>query len=1755
MNRFQRILSWLPAWMFSVLSVIVMCWLTLSPNPLPDDTPSFPGGDILAHGLMFGGITVCFLLDRQRRREWRRVGVGYIVWSVFLSTLMGVLIEYAQLWMELGRTYEVKDMLSDFAGSGLCGFLWGLLQNKWTMRGLSGKSGKEESEKDGVDSGKDEKRPRFRHQIKCGWVRIPLKVLLGVIIMVIVIPILIYIPPIQTLLKDVACSVMRSKTGMNVEIDKFRLRFPLDVSLGGVTIVEASGDTMVRAGELIADVRLLPLLESDVDIKRLELRNGYYRMLSSDSSMLMKIRAGEMKLEPGSSFDLKNMNLGLERAKLKDGDISLYMDVWKKKPNPDTTSTQMLIRAKELDLENIGFGMSMLPTIDTLNLRAANLQLCDGVIDLTNSRISAKYVGGNDGKIKYIQPTAEYVKSHPVPVDTVSAPSAPMVISIGDVALTNFDVLYATKGVKPAVGFDPSYISVSGLNIGFKDFYNESSTLRLPIRMLSGRERSGLVITSGHGTIGVDSEGINISDFRLKTLESDISADADLPFAVMEMKPDVRMKVSANASLGQGDIRSFMPMAGDYLRLLPNSRPIKLRLDAAGSIRDLRVGVLELGIPSALQLYAKGWVKNPMEFKKMQGEVTLDGSLTNPEMVDKLAGLQGFSVPSLTIKGTAGVDHERYSADVDLRTSAGDLAGQGYFSLTSESYEARIEATGINVGQFMPDLGLGRVSARIEAEGAGFNPERRGMHTDARIIISEADWKGKVYKDITADARMHNGEFDVVLNSPNRDADLDLNARGSILGKRYDFDINADVRNLDLQELGMSETMNNGRALFTANGYFDMSNWEGDVTFDASQIDWNMPDMYVHLPHGVSGRFLSEDEYTSLYIDSDQTSVDFNSPSSLRGLIDKFTALGPEMEKQISERHLLVDKLQSSLPEFELSLEANGKGMMSQFLSPQGISVDTVSVKLSNKDAISGGINLLGLQTSGMCLDTISVNLNQRESLLDYKAHIGNQPGTMDEFARVDLMGYLGGNRGSLMVTQRNLKGEMGYRLGLTAAVGDSVATVHFIPLKATVAYMPWDINGDNFIDVNFGVKPIHISANLQARSNESSILLRTQPNERGDEELYLNLDNIRLQDFMQMNVLAPPIQATVSSDIHIFYDKQSTFYGHGTLGVKDFVYQRQRVGDFDFDFNAGLDLTGKTKAEASLLIDNAKALTAHCELVSGGANAGLETKDLGLSLTDFPLSVANPFLGRDVVQLDGRLNGELSMSGDFSNPKLNGDIRCDSVGVYISMIGSTLRFDNDPIEVKDNMVSLKDYAIYGQNSNPLVLNGGVDASDLRNIKIDIGIKGDNFQLMGNDKRSRSDLYGKLFMNLNANATGPMNRMNVNAGLTILGSSDVTYKVSEVESAITKEDSSDVVRFVQFNDTTAVEKADSVVSPMSMRILADLNINPGTQVTVLLTGKGTDKVELNPSGSLSYFQNYMGDMRLNGQLNLGTGVAQYTLPIVGQKKFEIDGDSYVAWNGALMNPILNIHAVDKVKANVQTGGNAQLVNFNVSLSVTNSLSSPKIMFDLTTDDDLTIQNELQSMSADQRSNQAMNLLIYGQYTSQSSKTMGSQNIGSSMLYGMLTSQLNQWAAQHIRGVDLSFGVDQYEQSRDGENSTTTSYSYQLSKSLFNNKFKIVVGGNYSTDASADENFAQNLISDISFEYMLKQTQNLSMYVRLFRHTGWESILEGEITETGAGFVMKRRLSTLRQLWPFRKRRSIETVSKDTVDSIEKGLDR
>ncbi len=587
---------------------------------------------------------------------------------------------------------------------------------------------------------------------------------------------------------------------------------------------------------------------------------------------------------------------------------------------------------------------------------------------------------------------------------------------------------------------------------------------------------------------------------------------------------------------------------------------------------------------------------------------------------------------------------------------------------------------------------------------------------------------------------------------------------------------------------------------------------------------------------------------------------------------------------------------------------------------------------------------------------------------------------------------------------------------------------------------------------------------------------------------------------------------------------------GDGIVSLTDFSYGRDRVGDFDLDVNVSNTAGGKTMAEVALMVDSVKTITA-----SGVLNdSTLATPFLlDFDMVRFPLHIVNPFIPDKMATLSGLLNGKMKITGELSKPVFNGYINFDTTAVRVNMLGTSFSFSDEKIPVDSNVVTFDNFAVKGCNDNPLVIDGDVNARNITNILLDLTMKAKNIQVVKSNRPSKgAEVYGKAYLDLDASVNGSMEFLKVDADISVLEKTNVTYVMTETASSLTQSSTDDMVHFVVFADTAAVEASDSIAkNAMMLALTADLHLLEGCVINVDLAGSGSNKVQILPSGDLDFTMSPLNGNRLTGRVNINEGFARYSVPIVGEKNFKFIEGSYVAFNGDLMNPVLNIHAVDQVKANVtQSGEDSRLVNFDVSLAVTNTLENMNVSFDLSTDDDITAQNELASMSPEQRANQAMNLLLYKVYSG--SGTKATANIGGNPLFSFLTSQLNSWAANNIKGVDISFGIDQYDRTYEGATSTTTSYNYRVSKTLFNDRFKIMVGGNYSSDANADENFSQNLINDISFEYMLNRSG--SMYIRIFRHTGYESILEGEITQTGVGFVLKRKLNSLRELFGIKR---------------------
>ena len=143
--------------------------------------------------------------------------------------------------------------------------------------------------------------------------KIAMWILAALLFIVIAVPIALYVPDIQTFVKDIALREIRKSTGMDITVESLRLRFPMRLSLDRATVVEADGDTMLRAGDIRFSVAMLPLLKGDISVSAAKATNVFYALGNPDSAMMLRARIRDFSLD-AAGMNLLTNNIDLEKA-------------------------------------------------------------------------------------------------------------------------------------------------------------------------------------------------------------------------------------------------------------------------------------------------------------------------------------------------------------------------------------------------------------------------------------------------------------------------------------------------------------------------------------------------------------------------------------------------------------------------------------------------------------------------------------------------------------------------------------------------------------------------------------------------------------------------------------------------------------------------------------------------------------------------------------------------------------------------------------------------------------------------------------------------------------------------------------------------------------------------------------------------------------------------------------------------------------------------------------------------------------------------------------------------------------------------------------------------------------------------------------------------------------------------------------------------------------------------------------------------
>lgn len=545
---------------------------------------------------------------------------------------------------------------------------------------------------------------------------------------------------------------------------------------------------------------------------------------------------------------------------------------------------------------------------------------------------------------------------------------------------------------------------------------------------------------------------------------------------------------------------------------------------------------------------------------------------------------------------------------------------------------------------------------------------------------------------------------------------------------------------------------------------------------------------------------------------------------------------------------------------------------------------------------------------------------------------------------------------------------------------------------------------------------------------------------------------------------------------------------------------------------------------------DNREVMTADGILTKKN---GKDTLEVTTSFEHFPMKIANAFVPDQMISFTGDLDGGMYIYGPLEKPRMHGDITLDSVSVYARQAGARYWFDDRPVQIKDNQLIFDKFAIYTTSKNPFTINGKVDFRNLERPTADLKLLAENYTLLDAPRTRESLIYGKIFVDLNATVRGPLDALTMRGNMNLLGNTDVTYVLTD--SPLTVEDRLEgLVTFTSFADTASVGTDEApAMSLGGMDMIMSVHIDNAVRLRADLSPDRSKFIELEGGGDLNMQYTPQGDISLTGRYTLSGGIMKYSLPIIPLKEFQINNGSYVDWRGDPMNPTLNLKATERMRASVADGddGGSRVVNFDVSIAIKNRLDAPELIFDITAPDDATIENELQAMGAEERSKQAIAMLATGVYMNSGVKG-GGLSMGSA-LNSVIQSQINSLAGSAFQSINASFTMGMEDRTSAETGDKQTDYSFRYSQRLFNDRVQIVIGGKVTTGANAT-NDAESFIDNISLEYRLDTSG--TRYVRVFYDKNYESVLDGEITETGVGLVLRRKMDRLGELFIFRKKK-------------------
>ena len=1521
-------------------------------------------------------------------------------------------------------------------------------------------------------------------------------ILLSPVLLFVVLTVLLYLPPVQNWAVDKVTAIASEKTGMDISVDRIDLSFPLDLSIDHFRVLQKP-DTIADVERMVVDVQLLPLFSSKVVINELEVTNTSLNTLDMVAAAQVKGRFSRLFMA-SKGIDLDKGTVELNGSRLEDAffDIQMADSI----PEDTTASEPVLwkiyVDSITIDRSDVVFHMPG----DTMSISAhlGHLAAREALIDLGSQTYTVGSVDWLHGAVKYDQNFQPHIE-----------------------------------------GLDYNHIDLSDISVGIDSIYYHDPTMRMYLRQVALKEKSGLAVTHLSGPIAMVDGAIKLPKFRLSTPYSDIDVELDMPLSLMEPVDPGKMRLKMNASLGKQDIMPFMADLPAAMRQRWPEYPLTVSGLLKGNMQHMDFHDLEVSLPTAFHATATGFVANLDDPQRLRADVQFIANTQNLGFVMAMMPRdmqRDYRIPPLSAQGRVKADGQQYFADVTAREGRGTVKAKGSFNATAMRYDADIKVRDLNVHHFMPHDSIYTVSADITAKGQGtdfFSP-RTTLVADATI---HHVGYGKLNIDnITAHALVSDGKAHANLVSRNPLLKGAVNFDALLSTTRFDGTLSTDFQELDLYKMGVTpDPLTIGLC-----GHFDV-NSDLKLTHHATGLinDLSIKDSsHVYRPSDIGLLLNTTPDTTYARAQSGDFIVKLDAAGNYEQLLDQLMLLGDSALAQLDRKTIDQPALRRLLPTMRMTMESKRENPIATFLKVTA-DVDFKDMLFDLSTSVAEGVNGRGyihsLTVSELRLDTINFSLTQRKERLSFGGQVRNNKKNPQFVFNALFDGIIQERGATLGVRYYDADNKLGARVGAQAEVVDSGLSLHLVPERPTLGYKEFALNKDNFLFLGASGK-VKAKVDLRADDGMGIRLYSEETDPDALQDLTLSLHQFNLEEITSVIPYSPRMSGMLNGDYHVVQDANGQFSVAGDMGVRNMTYERCPIGNISTEMVYLQKENDAHAVEARLMMDDEEI-----GLLTGTYfNEGDGSLDATMQLEHLPLNIVNGFVPDQLCGLQGYGEGTLTIQGPLTRPEVNGEIYLSNSYLESVPYGVKLRFDDDPVRIQHSNLLFENFTVYAHNDNPLNVQGNVNFSNPDQIMVNLRMQANNFQIIGTKEHAKSVAYGKAFVNVFAMMNGPLDNLNMRGRLEVLGTTDMGYILRDTPIT-TDNQLDDLVKFTDFSDTTQIAVSRPPINGFRMDMT--LNVSKGAHIMAYMNADHSNYIDLMGGGTLRMLYSPADNLQLTGRYTLSNGEMKYALPIIPLKTFHIQDGSYIEFTGDPMNPTLNISAVERTKATVTgTNGVGRSVAFDCGVNITRTLSDMGLEFTLDAPEDMQLHGELQAMGVEQRGKLAVTMLTTGMYLADGNTKPFSMN---SALSSFLSSEISNLTGNALRTLDLSFGMDN---STDATGQTHTDYSFKFAKRFLNNRLKLAVGGKVTTGAELPGGRNNSFFDNISLEYRLDDTAN--KYLNLFFENNSYDWLDGYTQKYGGGFIWRRTLQNFTDIFRFKDDSNTMSLPPVRTDSIK-----